>query len=318
MKLSFKISYIIAVFLAILCSCSNKKADTIRIGVLNGPSAVSFIQLIDKNITIDGKKLEIIVKNEPQQIQAMMMQGQLDFAILPTLMAANLYNKGVPYQMVACPIWGTLYILSNDNITQLGELKNHSISVLGQGATPDVLLMRMLHKKGVLNVKLDYNYSTHADVAQALLMHKTKIAVISEPMVSNLLSKDSTIHIIAKLTCEDNINENDSDIFVQTAFLVSERFTSDNRTIVPKVCEAYAVACQFISQKPKEAAKLMVQHKFSTNISVALHSIPLCNIHYISAYSIRKQINRYLNIFYQFDPKSIGGKVPNNAFVYNP
>lgn len=102
-------------FIIFCCfSCKEQKSDTIRIGVLNGPTAISFIQLIDKPLMIDGKRTEIIFKSDPQQIQALMMRNELDFAVLPTVMAANLYNKGVDFKIVAIPVWGNfIFLLSN-------------------------------------------------------------------------------------------------------------------------------------------------------------------------------------------------------------
>jgi NitT/TauT family transport system substrate-binding protein len=298
-------------------SCSGKPNEMIRIGVLYGPSAVSFIQLIDNPPIIDGKKVEIILKTEPQQIQALMMEEKLDFAILPTLMAANLYNKGVNYQMLACPVWGTLYILTNDTISTLKGLTGRTINVMGQGATPDVLLKRMLDENGISNAKLDYTFTTHAEISQALLMHKITVAVVSEPMVSNIISKDTTIHIVVKLNCEDKFNKTDFDLFVQTSFLVSNRFSNDKKELVKKVSDAYAKSCSFCNQQPEITAKLMLKHKLSTDISVAQRSVPLCNIHYVKATDIKVKINRFLEIFYNFDPKSIGGKMPDGGFIYN-
>jgi len=316
MKTYFKYIFLLLILVVIMSSCTQKKPDTIRIGVLFGPSAVSFLQLIDQPPVIDGKKLEIIIKTEPQQIQAMMMQDKLDFAILPTLMAANLYNKGVPYQMLACPVWGTLYILTNDTIHTLQELNGRSISVLGQGATPDVLLRRVLAENGINNAKPDYSFSSHAEISQALLMHKTSVAVVSEPMVSNLMFKDSTIHIVTKLTCEDKNNSKNRDLFVQTAFLVSKRFSTVNTDLVRKVGDAYSSACLYCNEHPENTAKLMLKHKLSVNLLVAQHSIPLCNIHYVEAASMSDKVYQFLDIFYQFNPKCLGNKMPDAGFVY--
>lgn len=316
MKTFFKHIFLLIILFVTTSSCTQKQPDTIRIGVLFGPSAVSFLQLIDQPPVIDGKKLEIIIKTEPQQIQALMMQDKLDFAILPTLMAANLYNKGVQYQMLACPVWGTMYILTNDTIHTLQKLNGKSISVLGQGTTPDVLLRRVLAENEIRNTKPDYRFSTHAEISQALLMHKTSVAVVSEPMVSNLISKDSSIHIVAKLTCEDKNNLDNSDLFVQTAFLVSKRFSAVNKDLVRKVSDAYAASCSYCNEHPENTAKLMLKHKLSVNLLVAQRSISLCNIHYVEAASMSEKVYRFLNIFYRFNPKSLGDKMPDNGFIY--
>jgi len=318
MKIRFITKYLSLFFILLLCSCSKKPVDTIRIGVLDGPSVVSFIQLIDQQPIIKGKRTEIIIKSEPQQIQTLMMQGKLDFAILPTLMAANLYNKGVPYRMVACPIWGTLYVLTNTSARNLSGLRNQSVSVFGQSSTADVLLQRMIQKELIPNVIIDYKLSTNTDIAQALKLKKIKFAVVSEPLVSKLLAQDSSIHILTKLTCEEFLLNSDRNVFVQTAFLVSSRFIKDNAQLIAPVCKAYASSCNFTNNQPEKVAKLMVLHKISPTVDIAKQSIPLCNIHYVGAFAVKEEMESYLKIFYKFNPKSVGGKIPYNEFIYTP
>lgn len=305
-------------FIVLLFSCAEKQSSTISIGVLDGPSAISFIQLIDKPVEIDGRKIEIIIKNEPQQIQALMMQGKLDFAILPTVMAANLYNKGVKYRMVACPIWGTLYLMTNSKVRDIEDLKGQTISVFGQGSTSDILLRRLLQQKLVDNVRIDYTHSTNNEIARALLLKKINVAVVSEPMASNLLSKDSSIHIVCKIDCNDYFDNSDKNIFVQTAFLVSEKLTLKNPSLIKPVCEAYTNSCNYTNEQPEMTARLLVLHNFSTDIDLAKKSLPLCNIRYVGAFALQEEVNRYLNIYFKFNPKSVGGNLPDSEFIYQP
>ena len=307
--------WVIIISLSIV-SCTNKSPKTIRIGILNGPSAVSFIQMIDQPQTIGGMKTEIIVKSEPMQIQAMMMQGELDFAILPTVMAANLFNKGLKYKMLACPIWGTLYLLENQSSKKISTLNGQTIYVFGQATTSDILLRQLIQKKAISDVKIDYKYSTNHELSQALLNKKIKLAVISEPLVSHLLSQDPSIQIIAKIECEEFVSKVEKDIFVQTAFIVSDRFSKEYPSLVEQVSDAYASSCDFTNNQPEIAAQLLVSHKFSSNINVARRSIPLCSIRYMEAYVLESELNRYLHIFYDYDPKSIGGKIPGSDFIY--
>ena len=317
MRTTSKTSIILLILITLFYSCTQpKKNEPVRIGILFGPSAVSFLHMLDKDSIIDGRKIEISVLKEPMQIQALMMQGKLEFAILPTLMAANLYNKGVKYQMVACPIWGTLYLLANDSTSTLKGLENRSVSLMGQGTTPDVLLRRVLLQQGIKSTKFDYTYSTHAEISQALLMHKTTLAVVSEPMVSNLISKDKSIHIVAKLTCEDNEHKIDGDLFVQTAFIVNSTFSTNNKELVKSISSKYATSCSYCNEQPDSTAKLMLKYKLATDMEVAKQSLPLCNIHYVEAASISDKVLRFLDIFYQFNPQSLGGKVTDKEFIY--
>jgi len=268
---------------------------------------------------INDKKVEFIIKSDPQQIQALMMQNEVDFAILPTVMAANLYNKGIDFKLLACPIWGTLYILTNNKyIKKLDDLHDVKISTFGQGATPDILLQRYIQYNKLGDVAIDYTYSNNKDIAFALIQKKINLAVVSEPLVSQLMLKDRTIKIVSKLNCQDELGIYDKDIFVQTAFLVSEKFIKNHASDILPVCKAYSNSCHFINEQSEDAAKLLVEHKFLPDVQTAKKSLPLCNIQYVGAFALKLEVSRYLNIFYEFEPASIGGKIPDQHFIYQP
>ncbi|HLP04002.1 MAG TPA: ABC transporter substrate-binding protein [Paludibacter sp.] len=314
MKFSY-ISILFFLYFLFLVSCNQHSAKTIRIGILNGPSKVSFIQMIDQPATVSGMEVEFITKSEPLQIQALMMQNKLDFAILPTSMAANLYNKGIKYKMVACPIWGTLYLLTNTEDNSLAALSAKKVAVFGQSTTSDILLHHMLDKEGIRNVNIDYSFATNNEVAVALLQGKVNYGVISEPLVSVLLGKDSTIRILKKIDCEEYLDNIDKDIFVQTAFLVNARFSEQKPGIVKQICDLYSASCNFTSEQPVKTAELMVKHGISPDTAIARRSIPLCNINYMGAFALEQEIRSYLKIFHASNPKSIGGKLPDKGFI---
>lgn len=80
----------------------------------------------------------------------MMKQNKLDFAILPTVMAANLYNKGVHFKIVSIPIWGILYILSNkkDGATYK-QLEGKTIAVFRTRCNSRYLIARIYQIQGL-------------------------------------------------------------------------------------------------------------------------------------------------------------------------
>jgi len=206
--------------------------------------------------------------------------------------------------------------MTNENITDIKDLKGHTIHIFGQGATSDVLLRRILQQKEIDSVKIDYSYTTNKEISKALRLKKIKVAVVSEPMVSSLIAQDPSIHIIAKLKCETYMDNTIKDIFLQTAFLVSDKFAKEHSALVEQVCEAYSNSCNFTSEQPEVAAKLLVEHNFSPNIEIAVQSIPLCNIRYVAAFALQREVKSYLNIFYNYNPKSIGDKIPDPDFIY--
>lgn len=298
-------------------SCQPEQNNTISIGILDGPTAVSFIQMIENPPVIHGKQVRFVIKNEPLQIQALMMQNKLDFAVLPTVMAANLYNKGVDYRLLAIPIWGSLYLISNDpKIDKLEQISGQKIYIFGQGATADVLMQHFLKTHLIEDALLDYSYNSNMELANALLQHKINIAVISEPLASMLKNQQTDIKIIANLDIEWITLKEKRPIFAQTSFLVNNNITEDYTDIIHKVCQAYASSCAFTYQHPESAGELLVKYGFYPSSDLAVQSIPLYNIQFEYAQTIKEEIQQYLSIFYTFDPKSIGGKMPDDDFIF--
>lgn len=315
----FKQTFFLLFILLLVISCKEPASDTIRIGVLDGPSAISFIRLIDKPLIINGKKTEVIIKSDPQQIQALMMQKKLDFAILPTVMSANLFNKGIPYKIVAIPVWGTLYLVTSDHeISSPENLAGKQISVFGQSATPDILLQSFIKYYQLKNVKIDYSFGGNHELANALMQKKVRTAVLSEPLVSNILHLDSTFRIVTKLNCEYLFNNTNTNIFAQTSFLVSDKFISDYQAQIHIISDAYSNSCKFVNEHPDEAVKLCIKHHLLSNQVDARRVIQLCSIRYIGAFAVEPELMRYLSVIYNYNPSLIGGKMPDRDIIYQP
>ena len=310
--------YLLMLFLlmAFFSSCRHAPSNEITIGIPDGPTVISMMRMIDNPPVIDGRKIRLIVQPEPLQIQAMMVQKKLDFAFLPTVMAANIYNKGVDYRVLAIPVWGTLYVVTNDSsIHDTSDLNNKTVHIFGQGATADVLFRHYSHAKQLINLHIDYSYSTNQEVALALLNRSVKTAIVSEPLVSMLISKDNNIRIISELTIETGQTHLQNNMFTQTAFVVNSDFAAKNQELVEKILSHVEASCTFTRIQPEKTAYLLYQHHYTDDINTAMRSIPLCNIYFERAHAIREEISRYLNIFYTFDPASIGGKMPDDQFI---
>lgn len=87
-----------------------------EVAVLRGPSAIAFAQWMEKEPALSGRKMQVKVLDSPEQMQALLVKGEADVAVLPMISAANLYNKGIRYPLLGCPIWGTLYLVGHERI----------------------------------------------------------------------------------------------------------------------------------------------------------------------------------------------------------
>ncbi|HUI32572.1 MAG: ABC transporter substrate-binding protein [Dysgonamonadaceae bacterium] len=298
------------------CQHQPKQTDTITIATLKGPSAMGMIKFIDSLSTVSDSHIKVEILNEPIQIRKMVIDGTADFAILPTTMAAILYNKGIDYRLLAIPVWGTLYLFGNDtSITQWEHLRGKRINVMAKGMTPDVLFRYLLMQHGLdpdNDVTLDYSFPTHIDLANAVAAEQAKLGVISEPLVSLVMQRNTKVKSIFDLNAEWN---KVLDIpIAQTAFIVKGELTKNSKELVEKVMQSYHYSTQWVNQYPDSAANLIVKYNILPNNQVAANAIPRSNLHFVRANTISAQIDSYLNIFYQMSPDIIGGKLPDENF----
>ncbi len=321
---AMRTTYLLWIAIAILIVSCNSSTNndnsqiTYRIATLKGPSSMGMIKLIDSLKSSTNSKIEVIILNEPIQVRKMMLDGTADFAILPTTMAAIVYNKGMDYQLVGIPVWGTLSLLGIDStITQWSQLKGKRIHVMAKGMTPDVMFRYLLLKNGVnpdTDVTIDYSFPTHIDMASAVAAGKVELGVLSEPLASQVLQKRSNVRLIFDFNDEWRKQQGSPIAF--TAFMVRKDLAKNNSALVDEIANGYEKSSVWVNQNPDSAADLMVKYEVLPNREIALQAIPRSNLKFVRAREIKNQINDYLNVFYQMNPDIVGGKIPDEEFIY--
>jgi NitT/TauT family transport system substrate-binding protein len=283
-----------------------------------GPSSMGMIYLIDSLARDEQKNIDVEILDEPIQVRKMMLEGTADFAILPSTMAAILYNKGLDYKLIAIPVWGTLYLFGHDTtINRWEDLRNRTVHVMARGMTPDVLFRNLLMTNGIIpeeDITLDYSFPTHIDLANAVAAGRAELGVISEPLVSLVMSKNSNVHPIFDLNSEWIKYQGVP--MAQTAFIVKGSIIKNNPELIEKLIAAYENSTQRVNRDPGEAAGLIVKYGILPDSAVALQSIPRANLNFVRASAIKSEINEYLKIFYDMNPEIIGGKLPDEEFIY--
>jgi NitT/TauT family transport system substrate-binding protein len=311
---------LVVLVLFVLNSC-NQTVDKnkIRIATLKGPSAMGMVKMIDSLKQIEDADIEVTIYNEPIQVRKLMLEREADFAILPTTMGAILYNKGIPYQLAAIPVWGTLYLFGNDTtIKSWNDLKGKRIHLMAKGMTPDVLFKYLLIQNGIdpeNEVILDYSFPSHIDLANAVAAGKAQLGVISEPLVSMVIQKNRAVHPIFDLNIEwQKIN---TQAIAQTALLVKSDFAKQNPVKLQEILSSYKFSTNWVNENHAEAAELIVKYEILPNVELADSSISRSNLNFVEAKNIKNYISEYLKIFYEMNPDIIGGKIPDDNFYLN-
>ncbi|MFP4526531.1 MAG: ABC transporter substrate-binding protein [Bacteroidales bacterium] len=320
MRILKTITAIFIIITTISCSSTsnNEDSENIKIATLRGPSAMSMIKMIENLDALEDKKTEFIVKNEPVQIRPLILQDKVDFAVVPSNMAAILYNKHKSYSLAAIPVWGTLYLFGADtSIHNWSDLKDKKVNLMAKGMTPDVMFRYLLSENGLnpeKDVNLDYSFPTHIELANAIASGKAELGVISEPMVSMVKNRNNQIRSI--LSLNDEWKKVTGIEIPQTALLVKSDFSKQNQEWINIFLEEYRESIEWVNNNPEKAAKLIVKNNILEDIQTAEEAIPGCNMKFKFAEESKKTIIQYLEIFYNMNPDIVGGKIPDDEFFY--
>ena len=277
---------------------------------------MAFAQWLEQPPVIEGKRVAVTVAESPDIVQAALIKGEAEIAVLPTISAANLYNKGVRLEMAGCPIWGTLYLIgrtgSNDS----------TVHIFGRGTTPDILTRHYLSNEGQ-QPPLNYVFQTAGEITQGLMAKKInravgeitqglmakKInrAVVSEPFLSIALRKDTTLRIIADLNRAGTSGMG----FAQTAIVL----TPDMSALRDTLNSLLAESCRFANERPEETIRILEDKKLFAPGMLTPEAIRRCRLDYKSSQEAQAEIDTFLRLIFQYEPKAIGGKLPDARFI---
>ena len=300
----FRIIYLAVV--TFLCSCNHSRQtdEMIRVAVLRGPSAIAFAGWMNEAPAVDGKAINVQIIDSPELMQAALIKGETDIAVLPMISAANLYNKGIRYPLLGCPVWGTLYLVDRKQDKDNTETQK-TIHIFGAGTTPDILTRYYLqqhHREYTPN----YTFATAPEIMQGLLAGKVNTAVLGEPFLSMALRKDTTLHIVADLNNPDTATAG----FAQTAVIISPAL-EEKREQLDSLLQT---SCRFATGQPLEAIRILENKQIFKTGMLTPESIERCKIDYKPARESKDNIRHFLQVINEYEPKALGGNIPDEGF----
>jgi len=314
----------ILIFILLVCSACgghgkrSHERKFLTIASLKGPSSMGIIRFIDSVYNDSAKNIKIGIQDEPIQVRKMILDGSADFALLPSNMAAILYNMGFDYRLAAIPVWGTLYLFGGDtSVKSWEDLRNKRVYAMARGMTPDVLFRFLLEKNGLdpdRDIILDYSFPTHLNLSNAVAAGKADLAVLSEPQVSLVMKRNKNVHRIFDLNSEWNKVQGFP--IAQTAFIVREDLLRNDPGLAERIISACERSVRWVNSYPDSAAVLIVKYNILPDAEVAVSAIPGSNMNFVRARGIREEIEKYFAVFYKMNPDIIGRKMPDENFYY--
>ena len=311
-----------------LFSSEIKKEITIKVA---GPFAsVSHpIVLMQNNQALKdmGINIEFVLWKNPDELRALILNGDINFIAVPTNVAANLHNKGVDIKLLNVSIWGILGMISRDaNLKSLKDFKGKEIAVPFRADMPDIVFKELIKKHGLdpqKDFKLRY-VSNPIDAMQMLILRRVDHALLAEPAISIALRKTKSfpISMVAPdLYRSVDLQEEWGELFHTKARLPQAGIayigdTKGKEELINRFLQEYSKALDWYKQNPSEASKIVVKELPMLEETGLADSISHISFDSVNAIDAKEDLEFFFNILKNSEPKSIGGEIPDTNLYY--
>ncbi len=289
--------------------------ETLKVVALKGPTAMGLTKLMCDNETEKfGYDFRIVAA--PDEVTTMVGNGSVDIACIPANLGSVLCNKTEgKVQAIAINTLGVLYICENgDTVKSISDLKGKTIYSAGKGATPEYSLNFILEKSGLASdVKVEWK-NEHAECVQAIINDPDSVALLPQPFVTTAQAKNEGIRVAIDL------NKAWDDLGVSSSLLtgiaiVRKEIAEQYPEAVNQFLERYKSSVEYVNSNVDEAAKLVGKYDIVPE-AVAKKAIPACNIVCITGGEMKTKLSGYLQVLFDGNPKSVGGKLPGDDFYF--
>ena len=289
-----------------------------NISSLKGPTTMGMIKLMsdsDKGETIN--KYNVSVYATADEIVTGIVSGNTDIANVPANLAAVLYNKTEGnVTTAAVNTLGVLYVVSSgEEISSIADLMGKTIYSTGKGTTPEYVLNYILRANGLepqTDVTIEYK-SEASECAAVMAESENVIAVLPQPYVTAAQLQNEKIRIALSLT--DEWNKISNTPLITGVTIAQKSVIEENPVAFDDFLGEYRASVDFVVENTNEAAELIGNYDI-VKAPVAKKALPYCNITLLRGEDMRSAVTGYWNILFDADPKSVGGKLPNDDAFY--
>ena len=315
-----KISTLILTIILVvnLTGCSLSKY--VRVKTYNGLPAISICKLIkeEDNIKSSYKTSYTIESNDKKLIESL-NKKEVDIALVPTDMAAKVYNKNSSYQICASIGQGSYYLVTSDPevIGFNSTLINKEIAIAGESSMTDNIVKAILKKNNIDETLVKFKYTnTVPELVKTLTLGEIYTGIVPETSLTSLLYKHSGLKILASI---NDAYENTFDIsegYPQFSVIVRKDFAKNNKEYVNKFLFKLKESIEFVNNNPLQAGAYGEELKIPIKPQILSKAIKRCNLKFIEIDKFKQNYEYFFDILYNYNNEAVGGTVPDESIYH--
>lgn len=270
-----------------------------------------------------AEKVTVKRWDSPDKMRAGIMDGSIDITFVPSYAGANLYNKGINFQLINVLTGGLLYVISRDHsIKTIDDLRGKTITVPFKNDMPDLVLQTLFKQAGLtIGTDVTVNYVATPNVAvktalagqaQTLLLPEiaaTKVAVVAKQ------KQGFDFKSVVDIQSEWGRLMGGKAYIPQAGVAVRKTFVEKNPDLVRDLHKALVQSSKKL-QSDKQRLIERTESLWPGQGPIFAKSIAKWNLDVQYSQDMRPELESFYTKLQDLNPKIIGGKLPDGGFYY--
>lgn len=310
----------ILVFITIFiigCTTTSKPKEQVNAKVIlpDGLPAIAVSSAISESIKLENINLEYSIQKTSDLLVSELMKGDADLAIIPSNLVLQANKKGLNYKIAATIGWGSFYLITTEDEITIDSLKGKEIYNTGKGLTPDIIFKKVLDSKNINMDEVNLSYvGAAAELAPIIAAGKAKYAVVPEPALSTVMSKNPKVKIIANLNDEwKNINDVEMG-YPQSTLVIKEDFYNylQENDLYDKMIAIFSNAEKLTTDNPEKVVDICQTLGITVNRETIKQTIENSNLKFTEA---NQSMDEYKAYFKVIDEENRGEVFYDTLFI---
>ncbi len=283
------------------------------------PPSLPILRMIESKALGDSVSINFQAWESIDTLTALANDTKVSFLALPLNNAVVMYNKGMDLSLMNINTWSVMDMVTTDPAVQgWADLKGTTLYVPMKSSPVDYITQTFLKQNGLEpGIDIDLQYTQLAEGAQLLLSGKASTIVSIQPQITAIQMKNDQVRSIVDYKKEWQQVTGLSTDLPNAGLATKQSVLTSQPELVARFQEEYQKALEWTLDNPKEAGALANKY-FKLDAAVVEQAIPHMALAFASASDSKEVLATYYQTLMNYSKDSIGGKLPDEQFYYQP
>lgn len=215
--------------------------------------------------------------------------------------------------------WSVMGMVTTDpSVKEWKDLQGTVLYVPMKSSPVDYITQTFLKHNGLIPGKdVTLQYSQIAEGAQLLLSGKASTIVSIQPQITAIQMKNEQVRSIVDYKKEwQDVTQLTTDL-PNAGLATKQSVIANDPELVARFQKEYKQALQWTLDHPREAA-LLANKYLKLDSEVVEKAIPHMALEFAPAWESKEVLTKYYETLFEYSKDSIGGKLPDETFYYQP